>query len=73
MGNIAKVPIETEKLRKLRDEAVKLGGAGKLSGAGGGDCGIAFLPLDKDVDELYKAWEQLNIKPLTINVYERAE
>src|SRR5699024_5029013 len=38
VGVHADVPIETEKLAKLSDIAERFGGAGKLSGAGGGDC-----------------------------------
>src|SRR5699024_8355693 len=44
IGQHANVEIETEKLHNLSIEAEKYGGAGKLSGAGGGDCGIAFIP-----------------------------
>lgn len=45
LGHVANVTIETEKLLQLSIEAERVGGAGKLSGAGGGDCGIAFIPV----------------------------
>mgnify|MGYP001420584419 CR=1 FL=1 len=69
VGKRADVEIETEKLYTLSKEANKLGGVGKLSGAGGGDCGIAFLPMDKDVAPLEEAWQKNGIKPLKMNVH----
>src|SRR5690625_7626131 len=57
LGQAADVPIETEKLFLLSQEAEHFGGAGKLSGAGGGDCGRAFVRADTDVEQLYRAWE----------------
>src|SRR5690625_7866978 len=58
LGQAADVPIETEKLFLLSQEAEHCGGAGQLSGAGGGDCGLAFVPADTDVEQLYRAWER---------------
>ncbi len=66
VGNEADVLIETPKLAKLCDLAEKLDGAGKPSGAGGGDCGIAFMPTKENVDRLFEAWEVEGIKPLSI-------
>ena len=68
LGQAADVPIETEKLFLLSQEAEHFGGAGKLSGAGGGDCGLAFVPADTDVEQLYRAWELNGIVPLRISV-----
>lgn len=68
IGKHAKVEIETEKLYKLSKEAERFGGAGKLSGAGGGDCGIAFLPRHVFCEDLYKAWSDIGIQPLQLNV-----
>jgi len=42
------VPIYTEKLQKAVEIVEQYGGAGKLSGAGGGDCAIALLPQTSD-------------------------
>jgi len=42
LTNKSKIDIETRELRKLAEISEKYGGAGKLSGAGGGDCGIAI-------------------------------
>ncbi|WP_404457130.1 phosphomevalonate kinase [Oceanobacillus kapialis] len=66
VGNQANVAIETPLLRTLCDLAEEYGGAGKSSGAGGGDCGIAFMPSKEQADELMEAWEKAGITPLTI-------
>lgn len=66
VGRHANVEIETPLLKTLCDLAEEYGGAGKPSGAGGGDCGIAFLPSREKAEELMKAWERAGIKPLDI-------
>lgn len=68
VGRHANVEIETPLLKTLCDLAEEHGGAGKPSGAGGGDCGIAFLPSREKADRLIKAWEAAGIKPLDITV-----
>src|SRR5699024_2321926 len=68
LGVDANVPVETPLLYKLHEGAVRLGGAGKLSGAGGGDCGIAFLPQSSSKEALFSIWEQSNIHPLQIQL-----
>lgn len=68
LGEIAQVPIETEKLAVLSDSAEQLDGAGKLSGAGGGDCGLAFLRSSENRQKLYKQWERHGIKPLSLSI-----
>ena len=55
IGKRAHVDIETEKLAILSELVKDKNGAGKLSGAGGGDCGIAFLPLEADESNLKSA------------------
>src|SRR5699024_2197088 len=70
VGVHAGVPIETEKLAKLSDIAERFGGAGKLSGAGGGDCGLAFIEAEVNVIEMHKAWIKEKIEPLEIKVYQ---
>ncbi len=71
VGNEAKVPIETEKLATLSDIAEQFGGAGKLSGAGGGDCGLAFVEAEVNVPAMHKAWINETIEPLDIQIYYR--
>lgn len=66
VGKQAQVSIETPDLRKLSDLAEELGGAGKSSGAGGGDCGIAFMPTKEAAQRLYNAWETSHIRPLPL-------
>ena len=70
LGEQADVPIETEKLAALNRCAEDAKGAGKLSGAGGGDCGIAFIPLEADVQDLQECWRKNGVKPLDLNMYE---
>ena len=70
LGESADVPIETEKLAELSDIAEQFGGAGKLSGAGGGDCGLAFVEEEVNVPAMHKAWITANIEPLDIHIYQ---
>jgi phosphomevalonate kinase len=53
LGQASGVNIETQELRELSDIANRNRAAGKLSGAGGGDCGIA-LSFDKEITEKVK-------------------
>ncbi|MCK4714989.1 MAG: phosphomevalonate kinase, partial [Candidatus Aenigmarchaeota archaeon] len=58
LGEKTGVNIETPELRKLSEVANQAGGAGKLSGAGGGDCGIA-ITFSPDISEKIKqGWEE---------------
>lgn len=70
LGLAANVVIETERLRSLSDIAKGLGGAGKLSGAGGGDCGIAFVQSEMAANILSKQWLTAEIKPLELQLSE---
>ncbi|MEU2718574.1 phosphomevalonate kinase [Streptomyces sp. NPDC007205] len=56
--------IFTPALTALCDAARAVGGAGKPSGAGGGDCGIAVLPHTADSDDLHRRWAAAGITPL---------
>ena len=73
LGKHADTEIETPLLTALCEIAEALGGAGKPSGAGGGDCGIAFIPqADPQVEaDLKLAWEQAGIVPLDLQLYEK--
>jgi len=69
LGEKAGIPVETKKLALLSEVAEQLNGAGKLSGAGGGDCGLAFLQTETDSEkELYERWIEHHIQPLSIAV-----
>lgn len=67
VGKNAGVELETPLLRTLSELAEQYDGAGKPSGAGGGDCGIAFVPDENQIEQLFNAWLALGIKPLSIN------
>lgn len=68
VGVDADVPVETPLLEQLSADACSVGGVGKLSGAGGGDCGIAFLTSEQQKEELFRLWKQSGIKPLPIQL-----
>ncbi|MEV7694399.1 phosphomevalonate kinase [Microbacterium sp. NPDC089189] len=68
LGRTAGVSIETPLLSELCDTAEAFGAAGKSSGAGGGDCGIVLAPATADVAGLVRAWEDRDIRHLTIGV-----
>ncbi len=67
LGERAGTNIETSKLKVLCSVADKFG-SGKSSGAGGGDCGIAFLKNANERQDLYKAWKARGITPLDLTV-----
>lgn len=60
--------IETTSLRQLREIAQAYGAVAKTSGAGGGDCGIALLPVSADPEPLQTAWRNNGIEPLDLKV-----
>lgn len=68
LGEKSGVPIETEKLRKLVEISNSLGAAGKLSGAGGGDCGIAISFSSKVLEKIRIAWKEAGIHALDISL-----
>lgn len=71
VGKQADVGLETPLLTELCNLATEYGGAGKLSGAGGGDCGIAFILSKEAKSELEVAWDKANIQPLAIKAYQK--
>ncbi|MEM4625148.1 MAG: phosphomevalonate kinase [Candidatus Pacearchaeota archaeon] len=68
LGERADVNIETEKLRKLSEIANSLGGAGKLSGAGGGDCGIAITFSKEIARKIKNNWRKEGIIPIDVSI-----
>jgi phosphomevalonate kinase len=62
--------IFTTRLTALCDAAEAVGGAGKPSGAGGGDCGIALLDAtaSKEIVQLRKEWVAAGVLPMPIHV-----
>ncbi|MCX6819436.1 MAG: phosphomevalonate kinase [Candidatus Aenigmarchaeota archaeon] len=68
LGSMSGVNIETPELRQLAELANKNGAAGKLSGAGGGDCGIAVC-FDKEIaDKVKKAWQSAGLYLLDVTI-----
>lgn len=67
LGEQAGVMIETDKIKTLCTIADRFG-RGKSSGAGGGDCGIAFVEGDKRLYELLIEWNKVGIKPLNLEL-----
>lgn len=68
LGKKANVVIETEKLRRMAELANLAGGAGKLSGAGGGDCGIAISFSSDVLERIKKAWKKEGICILDVKM-----
>lgn len=64
--------IETDQLRLLCDIAETYGAAAKPSGAGGGDCGIAFSDAHTPTSDILREWERHGIRRLALSVH-RAE
>lgn len=71
LGKNANTEIETPLLKTLCNIAEELGGAAKPSGAGGGDCGIAFIPEKHEhiIKQLQQTWDQAGITPLDLRLY----
>lgn len=66
LGEAAGVEIETPALARLATLAREAGGAGKPSGAGGGDCGVALIFGDLDAVRLEAAWRGAGLEPLRL-------
>lgn len=58
LGKRTGVNIETPELKTLSEVANQAGGAGKLSGAGGGDCGIAVTFSPSISEKIKKGWQE---------------
>lgn len=61
--------IETEAIQTLCQIAKDCSGVGKSSGAGGGDCGIVFLPKTIDQTPMIQQWKQHHIKQLPFHIF----
>src|SRR5699024_10738229 len=69
IGELSRVPIETPLLYNLQEIAQRNGAVGKLSGAGGGDCGIAFTTAEDISQRIKKEWAEAGIKNLELTHY----
>ncbi|MCA9376106.1 MAG: phosphomevalonate kinase [Candidatus Doudnabacteria bacterium] len=66
LGHATAISIETPELTLLSDIAEQYGAAGKLSGAGGGDIGIALLFDPTKTTHIECAWKDAHIYPLPV-------
>jgi len=71
LSDKSKNNLETPELAKLADLADALGAAGKFSGAGGGDCGIAVCFDDDSAENVKKAWKENGIVPVDVKISEK--
>lgn len=69
VGKEAQTELETSMIAQLCNLAEKLGGTAKQSGAGGGDCGIAFMPSIESANNLTHVWKEAGIIPLELQPY----
>lgn len=60
--------IETPALVKLCQLAEEEGAVAKSSGAGGGDCGIAFASQAQQAEKIHHKWRSAGILPLNLNL-----
>ncbi|WP_112179423.1 MULTISPECIES: phosphomevalonate kinase [Paraliobacillus] len=65
IAELAHVTIETPELKRLANIAEQYG-SGKSSGAGGGDCGIAFVKKESQAEKLKLEWEKVAIHSLNL-------
>jgi phosphomevalonate kinase len=66
LGQATGLPLVTPALARLVACARRLGVAAKPSGAGGGDCGIAFATSATEAAALRNAWRAEDITPLDV-------
>jgi phosphomevalonate kinase len=68
VGRDLDLPIVTPALASLMDVAARLGIAAKPSGAGGGDCAIAFARSQVEAQALRAAWRDAGFLPLELAI-----
>ncbi|HWP64899.1 MAG TPA: hypothetical protein VNO26_03180 [Candidatus Limnocylindria bacterium] len=68
LGRELDLPIVTPALAHLVDVAARLGIAAKPSGAGAGDCAIAFARSPAEAEALRAAWRDAGFRPLALSV-----
>ncbi|MBI1818300.1 MAG: hypothetical protein HYR72_25245 [Deltaproteobacteria bacterium] len=68
LGGELGLPILTPALRQLVTIARNEGAAAKVSGAGGGDCGIAFTQSRDTAARIRAAWQAAGITPLALDL-----
>ena len=71
LSNSSQNNLETPELARLADIAEQAGAAGKFSGAGGGDCGIAACFSENTAGKIKAEWEKNKIIPLSVKIAEK--
>lgn len=61
--------IETERLARLRQIATRYGVPAKVSGAGGGDCGVALSKSYTALHRIREEWRAEGIVPLDLTIH----
>jgi phosphomevalonate kinase len=62
------LPLLTPRLRRIVEIARAHGAAAKISGAGGGDCGIALTRDASEAREIRDAWQAAGLVPLDLHI-----
>jgi phosphomevalonate kinase len=68
LGAALDLPLVTPELARLVRAANRVGAAAKPSGAGGGDCGIAFATSAAQAMAVQAAWRDAGILPLPVAI-----
>jgi len=68
LGHELDLPIVTPALARLVETARRAGAVAKPSGAGGGDCGIAFASSPAKVEAVHAAWREAGLVPLPLAI-----
>ena len=68
LTNKSKINIETIELRKIGEISEKYGGAGKLSGAGGGDCGIVVCFNTRIMKKITEALKKEGLEIIDVKI-----
>ncbi|UPQ86059.1 phosphomevalonate kinase [Ignavigranum ruoffiae] len=62
------LPIISPQLADFLGACYQAGWVGKISGAGGGDCGLAFSQTGQSTERLHQAWQELGIETLNFKL-----
>jgi phosphomevalonate kinase len=65
------LPLVTPRLRQLVSVARAEGAAAKISGAGGGDCGIALTRDEETARRVRAAWDAAGLHPLDLSISDK--
>lgn len=68
LANDSRVEIETDRMTQGLQAIEALGGVGKSSGAGGGDCIIGWFPHEPPDDRLISLWRACGIQLLDLHI-----